>query len=148
MNKCMSCSIILLYLGTLVGIFLGIVSPARSPLAAHAESTVKEIILPSDPATNIWIEPWGVALDNQGNAWIAAPECDPNPVCPTTQRGLIVEVNTATFSVVYTFVEPAGYSSPLFVATDTHGNVWFTEPMGNAIGELTPNVTNPAASTW
>src|SRR5438128_1019355 len=117
--KVISLSLVLFV--TLAGIVLVTMPLVSSPQAAHAASTLKEIFLPSDPATNTGIEPWGVALDNQGNAWIAAPECDPNPVCATTQRGLIVEVNTATFSVVYTFVEPAGYSSPLFVATDTHG---------------------------
>src|SRR5437016_6054375 len=68
---------------TLASVILGIVLLVSSQHAAHAAATVKEISLPTDPTTNVVIDPWGVAFDNQGNVWIAAPECDPNPVCST-----------------------------------------------------------------
>src|SRR5436309_2408644 len=132
---------------TLASVVLGVVLLVSSHRAAHAAPPIKEIFLPAGP-TNVGINPWGVTFDNQGNAWIAAPECDPSPVCSTVRGGMIVEVNKASFSVVNTFTEPADYSSPVFVAVDTQGNVWFTEPMSNAIGELIPNFTDPAASMW
>ncbi len=132
---------------TLASVTLGTMLLLSPHSAVHAAPTVREIFLPAGP-TNVGINPWGVAFDNQGNAWIAAPECDPSPVCSIVRSGMIVEVNKASFSVVNTFTEPTDYSSPVFVAVDTQGNIWFTEPMSNAIGELTPNFTDPAASTW
>src|SRR5260370_18210212 len=34
--------------------------------------------------------------------------------------------------------EPAGYYSPLFVAVDGNGDVWFTQPSSDALGEFDP----------
>src|SRR5579884_2431095 len=133
---------------TLASVILGVVLLVSMHYTAHAAPTLKEISLPTDPTTNIGIDPWGVAFDNQGNAWIAGPECDPTPVCSTVRSGTIVEVNKASFSVVDILREKVGYSSPVFVAVDAQGNVWFTEPVSNAIGELVPNFTDPAASMW
>ncbi len=104
--------------------------------ARAAAGTLQEIGAPGG-------EPWGIAFDHNGNEWVAQPGCDPNPVCGTTVQGSIAQVNRSSFSVVQNFAEPAGYSSPLFVATDTSGNVWFTEPMSNSIGELIPS-----SGTW
>lgn len=93
-------------------------------------------------------DPWGISFDGRGYAWVAEPGCDPNPVCGSVITGSIDQVNRSNFGVVNHFVEPAGYSSPLFTAVDGAGNIWFTEPMSNAIGELIPNLSNPSASTW
>ncbi|HYU73086.1 MAG TPA: hypothetical protein VEL31_10440, partial [Ktedonobacteraceae bacterium] len=38
---------------------------------------------------------------------------------------------------------PQGYSSPLFVAVDADGNVWFTQPSTDALGEF-----NPLTQSW
>ena len=95
--------------------------------------------------------PWGIAFDKKGNAWVAEPGCDPQPfVCARTQTGSIAQVKRSPFSVTTNFTEPSGkgFASPIFVVTDATGNIWFTEPNVNAIGELIPNLKNPAASTW
>ena len=88
--------------------------------------------------------PWGITFDLKGNEWVAQPGCDPSPVvCGSVVQGSIAQINRSTFSVVQNFQEPQGFSSPLFVAVDSSGNVWFTEPTTNAIGELTPST-----GTW
>lgn len=105
--------------------------------AAHADApTIRETSLPSS-------DPWGVGFDNAGNVWIAEPGCDPQPSCGP-QIGSIAEYSRQTFTMEQNFTEPDGFSSPLFVAIDASGNVWFTEPATNAIGELIPNNGNPA----
>ncbi len=111
---------------------------ARSHTAAHAAPSLSEIGLLGGTT-----DPWGVALDGKGNEWVAIPMCDPNPVCSSVLTGSIVQVNRSSFSVVNTFREPAGYSSPLFLAVDGSGNVWFSEPMSNSIGEFIPG-----SNTW
>ena len=83
-------------------------------------------------------DPWGIAFDSNGNEWVAQPGCDPTPICSSVVQGSIAQVNRSSFSVVNNFQEPAGFSSPFFVATDANGNVWFTEPTTNAIGEFIP----------
>lgn len=103
---------------------------------AHAAGPLQEISAPG-------AYPWGIAFDHNGNEWVAQPNCDPNPVCNNTVQGSIAQVNRASFSVVHNFQEQPGYSSPLFVASDANGNIWFTEPMTNAIGELIPST-----GTW
>ena len=59
-------------------------------------------------------------------------------------------MNRSSFSVTTNFTEPSGkgFASPFFLALDASGDIWFTEPNANAIGELTPNLHNPGASTW
>jgi virginiamycin B lyase len=89
-------------------------------------------------------EPWGLAHDRAGNIWVADPECDPNiynhPVCPSTRQGNLIKYAGLSFhngaQPVHIYGEPAGYSSPFFIAIDASNNIWFTEPVTNAIGEL------------
>lgn len=89
-------------------------------------------------------EPWGLAQDHAGKIWVADPECDPNisnhPVCRTLQRGKLIVYTGSSFhngaSPVHVYSEPAAYSSPFFVAVDPADNIWFTEPVTNALGEL------------
>ncbi len=107
-------------------------------LAAHAAApTIKETALP-------YTYPWGIALDTAGNVWTAEMGCDPRPTCGP-QTGAIAEYNRQTFTIEQNFTEPANFSSPLFLAVDASGNIWFTEPATNAIGELIPTQGNP---TW
>lgn len=105
--------------------------------AAHASPTLSEINLSG-------VDPWGVGFDNNGNVWVAQPGCDPNPVCSTTVRGSIAQVSRTNFTVTATYNEPNNYTSPLFVAVDASNNIWFSEPMSNAIGELLPS----GSGTW
>lgn len=123
---------------TLASVALAFLIFNSSHHVARAAGAVQEI---NAPGSN----PWGVTFDHSGNEWVAQPGCDPNPVCGNVVQGSIAQVNRSSFSVVHNFQEPisGGYSSPLFVTTDASGNVWFTEPMSNAIGELTPS-----SGTW
>ncbi len=88
--------------------------------------------------------PWGIALDTlQHIVWIAEPGCEPTPTCPTSASGVLGEYDLLDGSWIQDFPEPPGYSKPTFVAIDTSGTVWFTEPGSDAIGDL-----NPQNMTW
>lgn len=89
-------------------------------------------------------EPWGLARDHTGHIWVAEPECDPSiysqPVCPSSQLGNLLVYTAASFHpgapATHIYHEPAGYSSPFFVAVDNAENIWFSQPVSNALGEL------------
>jgi virginiamycin B lyase len=85
--------------------------------------------------------PWGVAFDNSGHIWVAEPGCDLIPICQSAFPSSIGEYNTANSTLVQNYLQPSGFSSPLFVAVDSTGHIWFTEPNSNAIGRLTPGST-------
>lgn len=88
--------------------------------------------------------PWGIAFDElRGFVWVAEPGCDALPTCPMAFPSIIGKYSQADGSFLQDFKEPTGYSSPLFVAADPQGNVWFTQPNSSALGEL-----NPQADTW
>jgi virginiamycin B lyase len=91
--------------------------------------------------------PWGVAFDNSGHIWVAEPGCDPNPICQSAFPSYIGEYNTANDTLVQNYLQPSGFSSPLFVAVDSTGHIWFTEPKSNAIGRLIPGST-PNWEQW
>ena len=115
---------------------------ASTHLAAHANApTIRETSLPS-------AIPWGVSFDTHGNTWVAEPGCDPAPICNTTQQGSIAQYSRHNFTLIRNYNEPVGYSSPLFLAVDGSGNIWFTEPNTNAIGELIPNGGNGTWNQW
>ena len=109
----------------------------------HANApTIRETASPSPL-------PWGISFDTNGNVWIAEPGCDPQPTCNNQQPpGYIAQYSRQNFTLLRNYAQPTGYSPPLFLATDTGGNVWFTEPTTNAIGELTPNNGNPTWNQW
>ncbi len=109
-----------------------------------AASNFHEIYLPTS-------NPWGITTDTKGNAWVAEPGCDPHPfTCSAARTGSIALAKSSPFSLTTNFTEPSGkgFTSPFFPILDASGNIWFTEPNANAIGELTPNLNNPNASTW
>lgn len=88
--------------------------------------------------------PWAITIDQlRGFVWVAEPGCNALPTCPSAFPSIIGKYSQADGSLLQDFQEPAGYSSPLFVAVDTQGNVWFTEPNSSAIGEL-----NPLTDSW
>ena len=91
--------------------------------------------------------PWGVAFDKSGHIWVAEPGCDPGPICQSAFPSYIGEYNTANGTLVQNYLQPSGFSSPLFVAVDSTGHIWFTEPNSNAIGRLTPGST-PGWKQW
>ena len=120
-----------------VGAGLAWIITAQDPKAVQAAPAFLETQIPG-------YEPWGLAQDHGGNIWLADPLCDPSiyshPVCATTQQGNLLKYANASFSnnahPLQNYQEPAGYSSPFFVAVDARNNIWFTEPVTNALGEL------------
>jgi streptogramin lyase len=88
--------------------------------------------------------PWGITIDAaHGFVWVAEPGCDMSPACPVATQGIIAKYSLADGSLINDYVEPPGYSDPMFVATDADGNVWFTQPNSDAIGKL-----NPTTGLW
>jgi streptogramin lyase len=84
-------------------------------------------------------DPWGTAFDSSGRVWVAMPGCDLSPACPTsTPPGKLALFDPATSSFVTVVSLPAGYGQPVFVTVDKTGNVWFTMPVTNSIGEYNP----------
>lgn len=106
------------------------VAGGAHPAAHAAAPAIKETALP-------YTYPWGLAFDTKGNVWVAEMGCDPRPTCGP-QTGAIAEYNRQSFALEQNFAEPANFSSPMFLAVDGSGNLWFTEPATNAIGELIP----------
>ena len=111
--------------------------------AARADPT---LIQANTPAinTSFGADPWGVAFDGGGNVWVAEPQCDVNvtavPVCGSTIQSGFLEYGMSGFnsgSTPTVLPEPSGFSSPFFLKFDTSGDMWFTEPVTNAIGEYT-----------
>jgi len=97
--------------------------------------------------THVQKNPWGVAVDNaHGFIWVAESGCnfpEINVKCETTFPGMIAKFSLADGSLLGEYPQPAGYSSPAFVAVDTIGNVWFTQPTTDAIGKF-----DPVTLTW
>jgi streptogramin lyase len=88
--------------------------------------------------------PWGVAFDNSGHIWVAEPACDASPVCGTPPQGIIAEYTMANGNKVSDYQSAsAAIFTPVFLVLDGSGNVWFTDPTHNAIGELIPG-----SNTW
>src|SRR6266568_4321930 len=100
------------------------------PAAQASTPSIRETPTPS-------AIPWGVAFDTSGNGWVAEPGCDGLNCTP--QTGAIAHFDHQNFSLLQDYKEPAGYSSPLFLAVDTQGNLWFTEYNAGSIGEFVPS---------
>jgi virginiamycin B lyase len=91
--------------------------------------------------------PWAVAFDNSGHVWVAEPGCDAEPNCVNPYPSYIGEYARKNNTLVKNFLQPQGYSSPVFLIRDGKGNIWFSEPTTNAIGRLTPT-SQPNWQQW
>ena len=115
-------------------LFGAIGNPLRPASAQAAGVTSNDYYLSSGS------DPWGTAFDSSGRVWVAAPGCDPSPMCSnSTPPGKIDVFNPVSSSWSNTYTLPSGYAQPLFLAIDAQGNVWFSLPMGNSIGMLNPS---------
>jgi len=86
------------------------------------------------------LTPWGIALDyKHGFVWVAEPGCTPNPKCPSIMQGNLSQYAMSDGNFITNFNEPGAFSSPLFLAIDEVGNVWFTEPSTDALGRYDPS---------
>ncbi len=111
------------------------------PLAVHREQS----LVAAENHTSLI--PWGIALDPyHGFVWVAEPGCDPDTGCPPTTQGALGQYALSDGTFISDFNEPPGYSSPLFTAVDDAGNVWFTQPTINALGEF--NHVNETWNKW
>lgn len=146
--------LLLLMLAVSAGTAWAIVGHNQKP--ALAAPSFLKTILPG-------YEPWGVTHDRAEHIWVAEPECDPNiynhPVCASTIQGNLIEYSETNFhdgaQPLQVQHEPSGYSSPFFIAVDASNNLWFSEPVTNALGELDHlgnwhqwNVPTPGASPF
>ncbi len=109
-----------------------------SSLILHQTNARADGITRTSTTTN----PWGLALDGSGHIWVAEPACDASPICQTPPPGVIGEYNLADNTKVKDFQAPSNYN-PVFLAFDAQGNIWFTDPTHNALGELVPG-----SNTW
>lgn len=117
-------------------------------LLARAQSKVQAAptAAPGPVTTTVpGYSPWGLTQDHAGHIWVAEPECSPGdinarPFCPQTRQGNLLEYAAAGFQngaqPLRIAREPAGYSSPFFLVADASDNLWFSEPVTNALGEL------------
>jgi streptogramin lyase len=123
-----------------VALALGLILHVHS--AAHADPT---LISTQVPAINqsFGSDPWDIKFDKSGHVWVAEPQCDVNvnafPICSHTVQSGIIEYSAAGFNngvqPLNKLVEPPGLTSPFFLAFDSSGNLWFSEPVSNSIGE-------------
>ncbi|MGZ3610839.1 MAG: hypothetical protein ACXVBU_12335, partial [Ktedonobacteraceae bacterium] len=90
--------------------------------------------------------PWAISFDKSGHVWVAEPGCDAEPKCGSSFSSYIGEYNVSNDTLVKNFLQPQGYSSPVFLVIDGKGNIWFSEPTSNAIGRLIPS--GPGWQQW
>ncbi len=113
--------------------------------------TTAPVVLPAPTAAQNgvggWIYPVSVAVDNQGNVWVAD-----NADYGATGGGvysIAPGASTVTLSTVTTWQNPEG------VAADPFGNVFATDSnsqivwgvAGDTVGEINPNILNPYGIT-
>ena len=117
-------------------VIAGSIALALTFLNPHQNARASTVI-----ETGTTTNPWGLVQDGT-HIWVAEPGCDLSPKCGSTFTSVIGEYSLANpGSGEKDFSEPTGYSSPGFLALDGSGNIWFTEPTTDAIGELTPSTT-------
>jgi streptogramin lyase len=138
-----------------IGTFFAVSSFMRSSSASSSKQSSSQDEHPKAgqkqqfPSTKVLqtkttLNPWGIAFDSIHHiVWVAEPGCEPKPACSTNAPGIIGEYDLLDGRYIQDFPELPGYSRPVFVTIDAHGNVWFTEPDSDAIGEL-----NPQNLTW
>ena len=121
--------------------------PLSHPPVNESEPFERRIPLTVVTQATTTSNPWGIAFDAlRGIVWVAEPGCEPKPTCSPASPGIIGEYDLLDGSFIQDFAEPPGYTNPIFVVVDTNGNVWFTQPDSDAIGELDPQ--NTTWSEW
>jgi len=126
----------------------GMLSPASVSVAASGNvwvssyfNTVSEFLpggaaaFPSGIGGNGINQSYGMALDIQGNVWIANQQTNPN-----SGPGDVAELN-ASGATVATGLTAGGINYPVAVAADSNGNMWFAN-----YGDSTISVLNSSGA--
>jgi streptogramin lyase len=83
---------------------------------------------------------YGMALDANGNVWIANEQTDPN-----SGNGDVAELSSAG-SAVQTNLTAGGINFPIAVAADSNGNMWFADYGDSKVTVLTSSGSAVSAS--
>jgi streptogramin lyase len=62
-------------------------------------------------------------------------------------QGVLGQYALSDGTFIQNFNEPDGYSSPLFVAIDKGGHIWFTDSLSQRVGYLIPSTGKVVART-
>lgn len=93
--------------------------------------------------TSTKMNPWAISIDKSNHIWVAEPGCDAEPSCSSAFPSYIGEYNNSDV-LLNNYLEPSGYSSPVFLIVNSKGTIWFTEPKTNTIGSL----IHSASPSW
>ena len=154
-KKIIVIGIVLLVVIGSVGIFFTVAHPLATlqaaptppPYKAPRRTLEEPLALHRTQSTSVnqgttTFNPWGITVDEQnGYVWVAEASCEIDPVCVPPVVTMLGKFSLADGSLIQEYQEPPGYSSPMFVAVDAQGNVWFTQPSTDAIGEFDPLTT-------
>ena len=124
--------------GTLIRLSLCLFAISSGLMFAWTLSTISQAHASGVTETATQTNPWAIALDNASHVWVAEPGCDAEPTCTNAFSSYIGEYSSSD-TLLHNYLEPQGYSSPVFLSVTGKGIVWFTEPKTNAIGSLTPS---------
>ena len=116
--------------------------PAAAPFQPTLPSAPTDWTVAVQYTSGGFTNPKSVAIDAQGNAWIA--NCG-SVNCTTGSTGSIVELSTLGAPVASPFA-PADINIPVSIALDLNGNVWYANRGGNSVGELNSAGTPVAAA--
>jgi streptogramin lyase len=125
-------------------IVLGGPAPAPAP-AQHPAPRAVPRATATQTVNTYWAtqgvgNPWGTAIDAAGNVWFAEPGCDLAPTCPPGARpGQIGEIKASNHAVVFYTLPNIPGNHPIFLTFDSSGNLWFTTPDNDRIGEFSPS---------
>ena len=125
----------LVMLTTIVASITMIVGNVGGLLGVHAQKAAANSVTSTDFSVPAGADPWGTAFDSQGRVWVALPGCDIGS-CSSAFPGKIARFDPTTQTWTGTYPLPSGYGQPLFLAFDHQGNLWFTMPISNSIGEF------------
>ena len=103
------------FLFVLVALVASVVVGATLMANGHAKGSG---VIQAATQTN----PWGIAFDASGNVWVAEPGCDASPTCMTAFPAVIGKY-AHNDTLLKNYMEPTGYSSPVFLALDASGNL-------------------------
>lgn len=101
--------------------------------------------------------PWGLAFDAHGSLWFAEAGCELAPACsPGSPPGELGVFPNGSLIPQYFPLPNIPGNQPAFVTTDDAGEVWFTTPANDKIGEFDPSTAtfvgqwpvSPGSGPW